>query len=95
MGGLVPYAGADGGHVSGDVQRFEGMLFAQLAAAGLPMDGVLVELEERHQALVSFGAVPVLAIRRAVEDTGNGDLAGRVPVPTLITRTRRATYWSR
>lgn len=33
-----------------DLERFEEMLLDQLAEAGLPTDGVLVELQEREQA---------------------------------------------
>ncbi|MFC9202540.1 hypothetical protein ACFT79_15660 [[Kitasatospora] papulosa] len=43
-----------------DLERFEGMLLQELAAAGLPTDGVLVDLEERQQAISSFGG----ALRR-------------------------------
>lgn len=42
-----------------DLERFQGMLLDQLAAAGLPTDGVLVALEEREQALTSMGAALV------------------------------------
>ncbi|MFE6892075.1 hypothetical protein [Streptomyces sp. NPDC057694] len=45
---------------SDDLERFEEMLLDQLAEAGLPTDGVLVELPEREQALASFGG----ALRR-------------------------------
>ncbi|MDD1064109.1 hypothetical protein NMG29_39195 [Streptomyces cocklensis] len=43
-----------------DLERFEEMLLDQLADAGLPTDGVLVDLVEREQALASFGG----ALRR-------------------------------
>ncbi|MFF7705610.1 hypothetical protein [Streptomyces lydicus] len=52
-----------------DLERFEGMLLDQLAEAGLPTDGVLVDLPEREQALASFGGalrrLPVEARGRA------------------------------
>lgn len=37
-----------------DLQRFEQLLLAQLAAAGLPTENVLVELDEREHALQSL-----------------------------------------
>ncbi|MGW3638571.1 hypothetical protein [Streptomyces sp. NPDC005143] len=43
-----------------DLERFEEMLLEQLADAGLPTEGVLVDLAEREQALASFGG----ALRR-------------------------------
>lgn len=50
-----------------DLERFEGMLLQKLADAGLPTDGVLVDLEEREQAISSFGG----ALRRLpMEDRG-------------------------
>ena len=38
-----------------DLERFQDMLLGQLAAAGLPVEGVLVAVEEREQALVTIG----------------------------------------
>ncbi|MFF6823682.1 hypothetical protein [Streptomyces longwoodensis] len=50
-----------------DLERFEDMLLQQLADAGLPTDGVLVDIDEREQALSSFGG----ALRRLpVEERG-------------------------
>jgi hypothetical protein len=50
---IVPASGAEVA-VHGDLQRFEQMLLEQLANAGLPVDGVLVDLEEREQALTTL-----------------------------------------
>jgi len=50
---IVPAGGAEV-QVHGDLQRFEQMLLDQLASAGLPVAGVLVDLEEREQALTTL-----------------------------------------
>lgn len=64
---IVPTSGARVA-VHGDLQRFERMLLDQLAAAGLPVDGVLVDLDEREQALITLEG----ALRRLpVEDRGS------------------------
>lgn len=60
MSELVPVEPAGALEVHGDLQRFEHMLLEQLAAAGLPIDGVLVDLDEREQALTTFST----ALRR-------------------------------
>ncbi len=57
---LVPTRPGQDVDVQGDLQQFEEMLLDQLAAAGLPTDGVLVALDEREQALTSFSG----ALRR-------------------------------
>lgn len=63
---IVPADGAEV-EVHGDLQRFEQMLLDQLASAGLPIGGVLVDLDEREQALDTLGR----ALRRLpVEERG-------------------------
>lgn len=59
MSEIVPFSD-DGGPVPGELQRFEGVLLQRLAAAGLPVEGVLVDLHEREQALSMMGG----ALRR-------------------------------
>lgn len=44
------------GAPAAELARFEAMLLTQLAAAGLPVEGVLVNLGEREQALASISA---------------------------------------
>lgn len=63
MSEIVPIESAGEVAVHGDLQRFEEMLLGQLAAAGLPVENVLVDLDEREQALATFGS----ALRRLPE----------------------------
>ncbi|MEU4523451.1 hypothetical protein AB0F52_32655 [Amycolatopsis sp. NPDC024027] len=65
---IVPAGGSGEIQVFGELQRFEQMLLEQLANAGLPVDGVLVELEEREQALTTLGRA---LSRLPVQDRGD------------------------
>jgi hypothetical protein len=47
VSGLVPSRSGQEINVEGDLQQFEEMLLGQLDAAGLPTEGVLVDLNER------------------------------------------------
>lgn len=60
MSELVPFETNGAVEIHGDLQRFEHVLLEQLAAAGLPTDDVLVDLDEREQALATFST----ALRR-------------------------------
>lgn len=55
MSEIVPARGSGELAVHSDLQRFEQMLLDQLRSAGLPVDDVLVELDEREQALATIG----------------------------------------
>ncbi len=50
--------------VTADLERFETVLLSQLRAAGLPADGVLVEVTERERVLGNLGA----ALRRLTDE---------------------------
>lgn len=50
-----PPAATAASGVLADLERFEDMLLDRLEEAGLPTDGVLVDVDEREQALISVG----------------------------------------
>jgi hypothetical protein len=56
----TPEGQATAADVVADLQRFEATILDQLDAVGLPTDGVLVDLDERHMLLSSVGG----ALRR-------------------------------